>query len=1565
MRRDFFVVFLSAVFCFSFFSCFSFAGDLHVGSGQTYGTIQGAIDGAAAGDRVIVHEGTYNENINFGGKNITVMSTDPCDPCVVADTIIHGTGTVSTVLFAGTEDDSCALSGLTITGGYAHGGGGIRGNGCLAIISRCVIANNEANWAGGIHSCNGEILGCVIYGNDVVYAGGGLGGCMGRIENCLIYNNSADDVGGGINNCDGEIVNCTIVDNSATNGAGGIKDSGGIITNCIIWNNGDYAIVDSLEPSYSCYPGGLGSGNIDVDPSFVDSANGNYRLVWSSACLDVGTNSPFGGLSAEDLDGNARLADGNNDGSAIVDMGCYETGLSEDPIIDLSATSFLFSAVEGGGNPGGQLLTIRNAGAGQLTWNCIENCSWLDVVPAGGICGGDPCGMILSVVSGGLTDGRYSCELTINGFGAINTPQAVEVVLAVHPAGLLTVPGHFDTIQDAIDASVNGDTVVVSEGIYYENISFNGKNITLTSSDPCDPCVVAGTIIDGGGSGSVVTFVNGETRDAVLRGFTIRNGCGTDMGEYWGGGVCCRYSSPTIVDNVITGNYGPMGDDDLYGYGGGIGCYLSDALISRNIITGNQAYNGGGVLIYREAAVVSDNFIYDNIARYDGGGVTLYYGGQLLNNTIVGNDAYYAGNLIVQTYSGNSCVVSNNIIASASSGCGLYWDEMVADDVFSYNNVWNNWGGDYYYSMPDQTGINGNISVDPLFVDAGNYDYHLQMDSPCITAGDPDFVPWPGETDIDREGRVFAMRMDIGADEYVGYLPAIADAGPDQYLDEIELVTLDGSGSYFDDPCGLKEYQWTQTDGVAVVLDDDSAMQPTFMPGVEDEYVFELVVSDDGVTWSGADEVLVVVGNRPPVADAGLNKVYPIGQPVHLDGGRSYDLDADDVLEYSWTQVAGPAVTLMGSDTAAPWFDCVAKGNYEFALTIYDGDVYSEPSAVLITAIELFVNQETLAVGGFGTYAHYGDVSGDKVVYGVGSACDVTWDGRYVDWAVSDRIFSFGMNLIQPKVDGDLMVWFTYGNGWGNPWYHEPSNCNVFVRDFSTGSQRTLRGWTWTESYGHPVVSGNRVVWMEHLNVDPNPLGSSEANNWWGTPFNVCGADVSDWDNPRYFTVAENVGNHDPYPCNNYGGDFDDVIDIWGDIVVWEGNGDIYGADISDLDNIIVFTICDDAGKQYDPAIWGNTVVWTDQRDDEGDIYGADISDRENISQFVVVRSDGTQDQAAIYGDMVVYKDGGAYSGEISVCCLFGERGVLDVPLEEALGSGVGPAIDGSKIVWQTDDYGEARGAVIEVLYSVAEGRVCNITSGQEYDHIQHAIEQAVDDDELVAAAGTYYENIDFGGKNIVLRSADPCNWAMVAETIIQGDGTLPVVTFGGSEDPCCEFSGFTVTGGYGYSGGGICGNGCAATISDCILSGNEAKWGGGIQGCNGLIRNSILVDNVVSDAGGGLTGCQGRIENCLIAGNTSADLCGGINNCDGEIVNCTIVDNVGINGAGGLRYCDGSLTNCIIWNNGENPILDSVDPCYSCFAGAVGLGNIDADPCFVDASAGDYHLRWDSLCVD
>jgi beta propeller repeat protein/parallel beta-helix repeat protein len=1123
------------------------------------------------------------------------------------------------------------------------------------------------------------------------------------------------------------------------------------------------------------------------------------------------------------------------------------------------------------------------------------------------------------------------------------------------------VPGEYPTIQQAIQGSNNGDVVIVEPGTYFENIDFLGKNITVTSTDPDSPDVVAATVIDGDGEGSVVTFNSGETSEAVLNGFTVRNGYGTVVSEVgneivWGGGIFCYGSSPTIRSNIIINNHGPaeinnQGMVISGSYGAGIGCFMSSAIITNNIIKNNSGFAGAVFVLGDDK--ICNNLIYDNSALV-GGGVILF-GGLLINNTIVGNDVNIQGGgglggniyIVGDNEFSLSLMILNNIICNAKSGGGISGEGNIDASVISFNDVWGNVGGNYQ-QVSDQTGANGNISQDPRFVDAPAKDFHLLLDSPCIDTGDPDYIPYPWQRDIDGDYAVMGAQIDIGADEYIGYIKPVADAGPDQHAPGFELIVLDGSGSFQYDPNNELFYEWDQLEGPAVDLEDPTGMNPSFVPEIEGEYRFELVVWD-GEYLSQPDEVLILVGNQAPVADAGLDRVSPVPSQVRLNGTGSYDGDEIDELTYNWKQIEGPQVTLQNADTDRPFFDCNEQGSYVFELVVSDGFVESEPSIVRLTTVAVTMSQQQTDAGYETTdYFHYADISGKKVVYCVGPDVNYSWDIKSKDLItgeLNEAIFGGGLDT-QPKIDGDIVVWA------GGPTTQDfvgPECLGIFLTNAATGAQKTLRQYSNTESYSHPAVSGNKVVWLEHLNIN-----KYNENNWRNTTYSICGADVTDLDNPAYFTIAPNVGRRDPYNYTDYMSDFDDVIDIDENIVVWEAGGDIFGADILDLDNIRVFTICSNPARQYDPAISGNLVVWTDERNDDGDIYGADISDPENIREMAIIKSPGSQLQPDMDGCLIVYVDGANTGGLIRACCLAKQKGVMDI---ELLGSfyGAGPAIDAGTIVWQTSTFGQINAISLDFGYADEEGPIENLTTGEHYDYIQHAIARSRPGDKIVLDEGTYYEDIDLTGKDLIISSTDPDNPAVVAATIINGAGR--VVTFASGEAADCVLSGLTITGG----SRGIYGtNNSQPTIEKCTITGNT---GAGIELYSG--GNPTLNDcSIITNGGSGMEmrpRKAGRytyynnpkLTNCIVAANSGHGLLRGIP----TITNCTIAGNL----SSGIQDSILTATNSIVYfNGGAAQIANSTGTVtYSDVAGSYpGAGNIDADPLFADQPGGDYHLK-------
>ena len=200
----------------------------------------------------------------------------------------------------------------------------------------------------------------------------------------------------------------------------------------------------------------------------------------------------------------------------------------------------------------------------------------------------------------------------------------------------------FDAIQEAIDAAVPGDEVVIADGVYTgsgnKNLDFAGKAITVRSAsgDP-DSCV-----IDCENAGRGFSFHSGEGQDSIVAGLTITNGYVTTAG---GGVGCTNGSSPTLTKCTITGNTASGTNAN----GGGVYCYDASPTLTRCTIVGNAASGssakGGGLSLFFSSPTLANCTISGNAASASseyarGGGVCCYYGSSptLVNCTREGPD---------------------------------------------------------------------------------------------------------------------------------------------------------------------------------------------------------------------------------------------------------------------------------------------------------------------------------------------------------------------------------------------------------------------------------------------------------------------------------------------------------------------------------------------------------------------------------------------------------------------------------------------------------------------------------------------------------------------------------------------------------------------------------------------------------------------------------------------------------------------------------------------------------------------------------------------------------------
>ncbi len=316
------------------------------------------------------------------------------------------------------------------------------------------------------------------------------------------------------------------------------------------------------------------------------------------------------------------------------------------------------------------------------------------------------------------------------------------------PLSLIVVPTDFNTIQEAIEMSDNGDTIVVEPGTYFENIILNGKDILLTSRfyESQDISFIDRTIINGSKAtnrtqGSVVRYMDRETPASIIQGFTLTGGTGTlyvrpnGNTTLGGGGILAFKSSPTIRYNKIIGNLSTdISGANPFAGGGGLRMELGRPMIHNNFIFGNRGGFGGGVFLDHTSTTLENNIIVNNSATKGefGGG-----GGLYLDFADVSGD----GNRVI-----NNTIVDNKSIGEGG-GLVLAGGSVYEKLVFINNIIFNNQKNEVFTRLdaapsgfrPAHCLIEGGWSFGATTIDADPEltlkTYYLSDTSPCIDAG--------------------------------------------------------------------------------------------------------------------------------------------------------------------------------------------------------------------------------------------------------------------------------------------------------------------------------------------------------------------------------------------------------------------------------------------------------------------------------------------------------------------------------------------------------------------------------------------------------------------------------------------------------------------------------------------------------------------------------------------------------------------------------------------------------------------------------------------------------------
>ncbi|ETR73626.1 MAG: hypothetical protein OMM_00803 [Candidatus Magnetoglobus multicellularis str. Araruama] len=530
--------------------------------------------------------------------------------------------------------------------------------------------------------------------------------------------------------------------------------------------------------------------------------------------------------------------------------------------------------------------------------------------------------------------GKYAIQLTVtdsDGSQSIKQQKDYILVNVVTYRTVCSSGCDYTSIQAAIDASREGNTIAVYKGSYKENINFNGKLVTVKSVSGD----VNETIIDGNQLGTVVSFTSGETNRAILEGFTIQNG----LSDTVSGGLFIQNSSPTIRNCKIIDNEGMKGgglyisnaspnisncyisDNLSNGSGGGIYCeenarpsitntsvianrclddgaglFVDDAapVISRLTFDENSAMtNGGGVAATNNAELhIKQTSILNNSATRTGGGIHISEHANLSFTNCLFTDnfcRYYGGGAFVSNASLSllNCTLIYNM---AGSGGAIYPDES---EVNIKNSIlWEN--GEsiesfdsiisvIYSDIQQESDVfpgQGNINADPMFIDI-NSNFYLKDHSPCIDTGTSNDAP---SVDIKGNSRPVLEGFDMGAFENDNTKPqANFKVSETDVLvgKQIEFANFSRSNE------SIKQYRWNFGDGHTST--DQDPYHSFASPGIYD--ISLTVYESDNDQSTIFKKGLIHVQGKHPVPDFSATNLYgykPLTVEFH-DQSQSHD----------------------------------------------------------------------------------------------------------------------------------------------------------------------------------------------------------------------------------------------------------------------------------------------------------------------------------------------------------------------------------------------------------------------------------------------------------------------------------------------------------------------------------------------------------------------------------------------------------------------------------------------------------------------------------------------------
>lgn len=813
----------------------------------------------------------------------------------------------------------------------------------------------------------------------------------------------------------------------------------------------------------------------------------------------------------------------------------------------------------------------------------------------------------------------------------------------------------FKSIQEAVNNSSSGDTVIVMPGTYEENVIVNVTSLTIMSESKNSEALVKSH----NENKSVFLII---ANNVTLSGFNITGAKG--LYTYYPSGIClknarnCRIKGNTLFENnlgvcLVDAGYNTISGNFLFNDSISLveessvnnltdntiekGSISLAAWSSRNLISKNKISNGGGISV---ACCGGGDIVSGNTISNCSVGISTYdHGLDIINNRIMdcgyGIDIDQSSGTRIYNNTILNCSVGINVMGSSieilnnriisSEECGISIPDRESDERI-YNNyfnntmnvrlgshreyIWNNSrtsgtnivGGPYlggnFWAKPDGTGFSQTCM---------DSDGDWICDSPYnVNGSDFDFLPLAS---ISRTQEPPAANFSTNITG--GLAPLVV-----QFADYSRYALV---------------WNWDfDNDGIS----DSTEKDPVYEYKAPGNYTVNLTVSNANGAASITQEIIAQEVKAPPLAYFSANTTS--GQaPLSVlftdltqnAAKRTWDLNNDGTTD-STNKTAVYTYTFPGTYIVNLTV-INSKGSASELLPITVSPVQRVDGQLILTEYQITASE---------SYKTQPVIYGGRIVW-----CDDRNGNRDIymyDLSTSKetQITTSESYEFSPDIYDDRIVWTDLRNG----------NEDIYMYNLSTKKETPI---ITNGSASNPKIYEDRLIWEDHRNGD-----------------------------------GKNLSNHDIYMYNlsthnktQITSSISDVLgpDIYGDKIVWQddrdGKWNIYMYNLSIHEETQITT--NESGQNL-PVIYGDRVAWTDSRNRYPDIYMYDIS---TSKENQITTNESLSTEPAIYGDRIVWQDG--HSGNGSDIYMYDSSTSKEIQITTS-GSSWSPDIYSNRIVW-------------------------------------------------------------------------------------------------------------------------------------------------------------------------------------------------------------------------------------------------------------------------------------------